>query len=83
MNGSAGELQNIHHHLTAKIAINGSAGAATLTPSQVFGDFLNTHGVWVLSYAEWIKVIGAVWVSILIVETVVKHSKALIKKVKK
>lgn len=80
MKESVGELIHKVGHLGPKAAVNGGAGAATLTPQPMFGEFLNTNGVWLLSYSEWIKVIGAIWVTILIVEALVKHTKSLIKK---
>lgn len=83
MSESASALMHKTTHLPAKMAANGSAGAATLLPIDTFGQFLNAHGVWLLSYAEWIKVVGAIWISILIIETIGKYIKKIIERVKK
>lgn len=83
MSESANGLIHKILQLSPKLAINGSAGAATLVPSHTLGQALNTHGVWLLSYAEWIKITGAIWVLLLIIESLVRHCKSLIKVVKK
>lgn len=82
MSANANALIKLNH-LSPKIAVNSGAGAATIVPTYSFGQYLNTHGIWVLSYAEWIKVIGCVWISLLIVEFLAKNIKLLISKAKK
>lgn len=43
-----------------------SAAGASSAPAPAYGEYLTTHGVWMLSYAEWIQVIGAVYVATLL-----------------
>jgi hypothetical protein len=82
-NVDASSVHHSSHHLAGKIMTNSAAGAATLTPLDIFGNYLNTHGLWLLSWAEWIKVIGAIWVTILIIETCVKHGRVIYRKIKR
>ena len=50
-------------HCTGVIAVG--AGA---TPTPIYGDFLATHGVLFLSYAECIQVLGSVYVASLLIK---------------
>jgi hypothetical protein len=34
----------------------------------MYGDYLTTHGVWLLSYAEWLQVLGGLYVATLLVK---------------
>lgn len=86
MKESVGELIHKMSSFGPKIAtgtVNGGAGAVTLAPQQVFGEFLNQNGIGLLSYSEIIKIIGAIWVSLLIIEYLAKYIRCLIKKAKK
>lgn len=47
-------------------AVGVTAAGASAAPSPVYGEYLTTHGVWLLSYAEWIQVIGAIYVATLL-----------------
>lgn len=53
------------NEIAVKTSAIGAAGAA-IAPSDVFGEYLLTHGIGVLSYSEWIRVIGCLYVLILI-----------------
>ena len=57
-------------HAAPKVTINTGAAGSAIAPSQVFGEYLNTHGVWLLSYAEWCKVVGTIWILLLIMEKI-------------
>lgn len=48
----------------------GAAGGV-LTPMPIYGDFLTTHGFWLMSYAEWMKVVGTVYITVLLWDTLV------------
>lgn len=48
------------HHVD-KVAGVAAAGASS-APAPVYGEFLTTNGFWLLSYAEWLQVLGAVYV---------------------
>jgi len=50
-------------HGTGVVAVGASA-----TPAPIYGDFLATHGVWVLSYVECIQVLGSVYVASLLIK---------------
>lgn len=45
----------------------GAAGASS-APAPIYGEYLTTHGMWLLSYAEWIQVVGAVYVAVLLLK---------------
>jgi hypothetical protein len=61
------QAQNLIDSKTA--VATGTAGTlAAVAPTESYGDFLTSHGLFVLSYAEWIQVIGAIWVLCLIVD---------------
>jgi len=67
------------------VAVSGAAGAvAAVTPAdkmaRITGDWLMVHGIGVLSYAEIIQIIGAAWVTCLIVDRIIAGIKLLIKK---
>lgn len=45
------------------VATTGVAAAgASSAPTPLYGTFLNDHGLMALSYAEWIQVIGCIYV---------------------
>ena len=72
-------------HVSPKLAVNGSAAGTAILPVQTFGNYLNENGIWLLSYAEWCKIVGTIWVLLLILEKIgiLKLIKRLIAKVKK
>lgn len=43
-------------------AVTGGTIAVPSVDPSAYGDFLATHGVWLLSYTEWIQVFGFVYV---------------------
>jgi polyferredoxin len=47
-------------------AVGVGAAGASAAPAPVYGEYLTTHGLGLLSYAEWIQVIGAVYVATLL-----------------
>lgn len=49
-------------------AVGVGAAGASATPAPVYGEYLTTHGLGLLSYAEWIQVIGAVYVATLLIK---------------
>lgn len=49
-------------------AVGVGAAGASAAPTPMYGEYLATHGIWLLSYAEWIQVIGAVYVATLLVK---------------
>lgn len=65
--------------------VNGTAAGTAIVPVETFGNYLNVNGMWLLSYAEWCKIVGTIWIAILILEKigVLKLIKRLIAKVKK
>lgn len=46
-----------------------TAAGASSAPAETYGTFLATHGIFVLSYAECIQVLGATYVVFLLVKT--------------
>jgi len=48
------------------VAVGGSS-----VPARTYGDYLISNGFLVLSYAEWIQVIGCAYVITLLVKTVI------------
>lgn len=63
--------------------ITGTAGAmAAVAPTesmnQVMGDFLSSHGFWILTYTEWMKVIGTIWVLCLIADFLLRQIRRLL-----
>lgn len=53
----------------------GAAGGI-FVPAYVYGDYLATNGMWHLSYAEWFKVVGAIYIMCLLIQMA---GKAIIK----
>ncbi len=54
------------------LAASGTLAAATsYVPAHVFGQFLTTNGMGILSYAEWLQVLGGIYVFSLLIRTVV------------
>ncbi len=50
----------------------GAGGAVTAPTPEVLGPFLTTHFIGVLSYAEIIQIIGAIWVVFLAIKALRK-----------
>lgn len=87
MNLHGGQQQIAETFVQSKPAlVTGAMGAgAAVTPTEqlakvVPGDWLLTNGLGVLSYAEIIQVIGAVWVVCLLIDRVWALGKLLLKK---
>lgn len=64
-----------------------AAGISTApTPwyGAVSGNYLDTHGIISLSWAEWIKVLGAIYILVLLIKMLHgKHKEYRVKKQKK
>jgi hypothetical protein len=45
-----------------------SAAGASAAPTPMYGDYLATHGIWLLSYAEWLQVLGGLYVATLLIK---------------
>lgn len=45
-----------------------TATGASAAPAQVYGQYLTTHGIFILSYAEWIQILGAFYVAYLLLK---------------
>ncbi len=43
------------------LVTGGTIAVPTIDP-VAYGDFLATHGVWALSYTEWIQIVGFLYV---------------------
>lgn len=58
--------------IATKTAIANSAGvlsaANTAAPYEIYGDILTTHGFWIMSWASWLKVIGGIYILVLILK---------------
>ncbi len=56
-----------------KQAVEGLTGATaagnTALPYEAYADYLITHGYWLMSYADWLKVIGGIYMLILILKS--------------
>lgn len=63
-----------HAILTDNVQVGLGAGAAggVITPTQVYGDFLNTNGLWLMSYAEWMKAMASLYIIFLIISILFK-----------
>jgi len=55
--------------MTAKTGV--VAVGASAAPTPIYGEFLTSHGFYALSYAEWIQVLGSVYVATLLVKMLV------------
>ncbi len=54
---------DIATHTTGIVAVGASAA-----PTPIYGYYLTTHGIWLLSWAEWIQVIGSIYVACLLLK---------------
>lgn len=57
--------------LTAPAKVGVVAAGASAAPAPIYGAYLTTHGVYALSYAEWIQVLGSIYVATLLVKMIV------------
>jgi len=48
------------------------AGSLVVSAEATKGHYVNLseHGIWILSFASWMQVIGSLWISILILEKI-------------
>lgn len=53
----------------AEATTGATAAGNTILPYDAYSDYLVTHGFWVMSYADWSKVIGTVYIVVLILKT--------------
>lgn len=77
-------MQDAVNHLTNKTIVVASTGVAaagtTMVPQDQFNEFLITNGYGVLSYAEWMKVIGTVYILYLLLSPSFKFISKQVKK---
>lgn len=65
-------MENAISNLINKQTTTGVASSGgIITPTQYYPELLTTNG-WLMPYAEWIKVIGAIYIVILIYKAAVK-----------
>jgi len=61
--------------VTGKAVVVASSGTvaagASSAPTNLYGEYLTANGIYFLSYAEWIQVLGAIYVFTLLCRTVV------------
>jgi len=58
-------LTELFDRLHQKLIAAGATGTA-VAPTNIFGEYLVTHGVWILSYGEWLRVIAGLYVVLLV-----------------
>ena len=58
-------------HLTAPAKVGVVAVGASAAPAPIYGTYLTTHGIYALSYAEWIQVLGSIYVASLLVKMII------------
>lgn len=52
-------------------ATTGTAAAGnTALPYNAYTDYLLEHGFWLMNYADWLKVIGGIYMLILILKSI-------------
>lgn len=52
-----------HFDLERVLSVLGlGAASGVIAPTLIYGDFLNTNGFFLLSYAEWFKVVGTFYI---------------------
>lgn len=59
----------------------GAAGGV-VAPTTIYGEFLTTNGFWMISLAEWMKVIGTMYIILLIISLLIKAGSYIIGKFK-
>ena len=57
--------------LAPKLAASGAA----VSPSTIYGDFLATQGFLFLSFGEWIRVLGAIYIGTMLIKTIYQFFK--------
>ncbi len=57
--------------LTVPVKVGVVAVGASAAPAPIYGTYLTTHGLSVLSYAEWIQVLGSIYVATLLVKMII------------
>jgi len=60
----------------SEIAPKMVAGGAAVSPATMYGDFLATQGFWLLSYGEWIRVLGALYIGTMLIKTLYQFIKS-------
>ena len=66
----------VNHMTDRAVAGSGVAAAgASSAPTPIYGDYLTTHGAGLLSYAEWIQVLGSIYVAFLLAGGLVRLAK--------
>ena len=74
-------MSNVHDAMTAKAIAVGTSGVVVAGGSSIpaqkyqeiprYGEALVNNGFWLLSWAEWIQVIGCIYVLSLLVKTII------------
>jgi hypothetical protein len=55
--------------------VKGSVAAGSITaPTPMYGSFLTTNGFGLLSYAEWMQVLGSIYVAYLLLKALSNSS---------
>jgi len=80
-------LSAVSEVLKNKIVSAFGAGSLVVSAEATKGNYidLSQSGVWILSFASWMQIIGCIWISILILEKIgiFKLIKFLCEKIKK
>jgi len=65
-------LNALNEVLKNKVVSAVGAGGLVVSAEATKGHYVNLseHGIWVLSFASWMQVIGCIWISILILEKI-------------
>lgn len=56
----------MHVHVDKATSVGVGAAGVSATPTTMYGDWLTTHGVGVLSYAEWLQCLGGLYIAVLL-----------------
>jgi hypothetical protein len=67
--------QGISNKVVVATSVPTAGGIVVKT--QYYPEFLTTHGFYNLPYAEWMKVVGTVWILILIFKAIFPPIKSL------
>ena len=65
-------LNAVVETLNNKVVSAIGAGGLVVSAEATKGGYLNLsdHGIWILSFASWMQIIGCLWISILILEKI-------------
>jgi len=63
-------MQEAMNHLTTKVT-GVAASGGVVAPTTLYGEFLTTHGLWLLSYAELMKIVGTFYILFLLMKPLV------------